>query len=226
MYGFQPLVTWPIAQLFSPELAGGLIVASIVPCTLASAASGLAERRAMMRSPLTVTVVTNAICFLVAPTWLWLLLGQDADSGRWIAQIPKLALLVVAPMILAQILRRSDRIAQGSKKHKLALGVVAQIGILAMVLLGTAQIPAKLESVPVLDSVGGIIVMSLVVVGIHVISLMAAGIFREASNCLMPTRQRLRFLVVRRRDGWTLARSRSGRLGSSVDHVPRDSALR
>lgn len=172
-YGFQPLVTWPIAQLFSPELAGGLIVASIVPCTLASAAVWTRRAAGNDAIALTVTVVTNAICFLVAPVWLWLLLGQDSDSGRWLAQIPKLALLVVAPMIVAQILRRSDRIAQGSKKHKISLGVVAQIGILAMVLLGTAQIPAKLESVPVLDSVSGIVVMSLVVVGIHVTSLMA-----------------------------------------------------
>lgn len=170
-YLFQPLVTWPISQAFDADLGAGLLVAAIVPCTLASAAVWTRRAGGNDAIALSVTVITNAICFLVAPFWLWILLGSNEGSERWLAQIPKLALLVVAPMLVAQTLRTHNRVAEVSVRHKIPLSVAAQIGILAMVLLGTAQIPQKLQGVPLYGSIGTWLGMALAVVGVHVLSL-------------------------------------------------------
>ena len=171
-YLFQPLASWPLAQLLPTELGNGLMVAAIVPCTLASAAVWTRRAEGNDAVALVVTVVTNGGCFLIAPLWLWLLLGQgESDPGRWLALVPKLGLLVVAPMALAQLCRGSARIAAGSTRHKIALSTAAQLGILAMVLLGTAQISTRISGTLSAQAIPVGIAMIGTVLGLHVTSL-------------------------------------------------------
>lgn len=174
-YLFQPVVAWLLAFSLSPAGAHGLIIASIVPSTLASGVVWTRRAGGNDAIAMVVTVLTNGFCFLVAPLWLWLLLGAADDTGRWLALIPQLATLVVAPMALAQFLRRWSAIASTAGSYRVTLSTASQLGILAMVALGTARVanPAAAgEAVPTpwLEPIG----ITLLVILLHTLSL-AAG---------------------------------------------------
>lgn len=129
-----PVLAWLASWWLTPSMGGGLIVAAIVPCTLASASvwtrqGGGDEGIAMM-----VTVLTNLFCFLIVPFWLVRLLGQQTDIGFW-ETASKLAMLVAIPLVLAQGIRRAGAEGWGNR-HKRSLSTIAQVGILVMVLIG------------------------------------------------------------------------------------------
>jgi solute carrier family 10 (sodium/bile acid cotransporter), member 7 len=88
-----------------------------------------------------VTLVTNGICFLVTPLWLTIMTGQrlGGDSLAPTSLISDLALLVVLPMFLAQVLRLIPTVGLFATRRKVALGVVAQLGILYMIFVGSIQ---------------------------------------------------------------------------------------
>ena len=173
--GLAPPLGWLASRMLPAELAAGVILAATVPSTLASAA--VLTRRAGGNDAVAflVTMITNLACFLVIPFWLWLLLGvrTEVDSS---AILLKLLLLVVLPIIVAQILRQSPPVGQQATRHKLMLSVVAQIGVLLMVLIGAVEVGerfASLESDSVVSATN-ILLMIAAVVAVHVV-LVAAG---------------------------------------------------
>lgn len=130
-----PLLCLPWMWLLPGNLFGGLFVTSIVPCTLASASvwtrkAGGDDSIAMMT-----TVVTNLACVVVVPLGIWLVLSQQTEMDA-AAQVKKLALLVVLPLVLAQVMRRlgADLWAD---RNKIRLGIASQFGILSMVVFGS-----------------------------------------------------------------------------------------
>jgi sodium/bile acid cotransporter 7 len=130
-----PLFCAPWMWILPADLFGGLFVTSIVPSTLASASvwtrkAGGDDSIAMMT-----TVVTNLACVIIVPLGIWLVLSQQAEIDA-VAQVKKLALLVVFPLILAQVMRRLG--ASGwADRNRLRLALGGQIGILAMVVFGS-----------------------------------------------------------------------------------------
>jgi len=129
-----PLLAWPSLWLLPRELAGGLIVASLIPCTLASAsvwtrAAGGDEAVAMIT-----TVVTNLVCFLVVPAGLSLMIGEQAVVSAN-SQMSSLLWQVVLPLVAGQSLRQLG-LSRFADRHKATLSILAQVGILLMVLLG------------------------------------------------------------------------------------------
>ncbi len=133
--GLAPLLGWLAAQMLPGELAAGMIVATVVPCTLASAAVWTRRAGGNDAVAMLVTVITNLACFLVAPAWLWLLLGADV-SLDYEGMIWRLVLLVVVPIALAQLLRQYRPLGGWATRQKVTLGGLAQLGILSMVLVG------------------------------------------------------------------------------------------
>ncbi len=172
-----PLIAWLfVATLGMPllgrEFALGLLVAAATPCTLASAAVWTRRAGGNDAAAIMVTVITNASCFLVTPFWLLLMTGQQAelDAGKMIA---KLALVVVLPMTLAQLLRLIGPVGPWATQRKTPLGVVAQTGILTMVFFGAVQAAQRFgmaSSRPTVFELGALLVA---VVGIHVTVLVA-----------------------------------------------------
>ena len=129
-----PILCLPAMWLLSADLFGGLFVAAIVPCTLASASvwtrkAGGDDSVAMMT-----TVVTNLACVAVVPISVGLVLAQQAEIDPML-QIRKLALLVVLPLVIAQTLRRYW-LAGWADRNKRRISVFAQVGILVMVVFG------------------------------------------------------------------------------------------
>ncbi len=132
-----PVLAWLIGQLLPIPLAVGLVVAATVPCTLASAAVWTRRGGGDEAIALLVTLITNLACFLVLPAWLWILLGSEEAAPRGL--VIRLLMLVVAPVVVAQLLRLSSTVAEAATRRKPLLSYTAQIGVLTMVFFGAVS---------------------------------------------------------------------------------------
>lgn len=131
--GLLPLVAWGTVLLFPSAFDQGLLLMAAVPCTLASAAVWTRRAGGNDAVALVVTMFTNFTCFLTVPFWIWLTTGGDVQTP---AIVSDLILAAVLPMIAGQLLRLYRPAADWATRHIHALGVVAQMGILSMVLVG------------------------------------------------------------------------------------------
>ena len=152
-FGLLPLVAWGISiglsesLGLSEQMALGIYVAASTPCTLASASVWTRRAGGNDSVAILVTVMTNMVCFFLTPLWLyWMTQGNwpDIPSLSLPNMIMKLALLVVLPMALAQLLRRSSDIARWATDNKTPLGVLAQFGVLAMIFMGSIKTGLKI----------------------------------------------------------------------------------
>ncbi len=137
-----PLLTLPLLRFLPSELAGGLAVASLVPCTLATASVWTRAAKGDEAISMMTTVVTNLLCFIVAPTGIWLILGAQAEVDL-VEQIKGLLIQVVLPLVGGQVLRMIG-LAAFADRCKPILSNTAQVGILVMVLLGSVLSYEKL----------------------------------------------------------------------------------
>ena len=149
-----PAVAWAISPLLlalSRDLGFGLLIAAAVPSTVASAAVWTRRAGGNDAVALMVTMVTNLGCFLVTPMILLLTAGTRIESGSLdpIPMMQRLSLVVVVPVLAAQLLRMSKPLGRWAERQKTALGVVCQLGMLTMVFAGVVR------SGDVLDGVGG-----------------------------------------------------------------------
>lgn len=133
--GLAPPLGWLAAWWLPHELATGVIVATSVPCTLAAATVWTRRAGGNDAVAILVTMITNLACFLVVPAWLWLLVGAKV-SFDYSGLIWQLVLLVVLPIVAAQLLRQYRPLGGWATRFKAELGNVAQIGILSMVFVG------------------------------------------------------------------------------------------
>jgi sodium/bile acid cotransporter 7 len=172
-FGILPLVAWLVSPLLTPDYAGGLLVAAVTPCTMASATVWTRKAGGNDTAATVVTVVSNLICFLTTPSWLWFLLGErftQATQGlpNFQETVLNLALTVVLPVVAAQVLRMSPPVAEFSRRRRVQLSIASQLAILFMVLLGAVKTGAKLHGEPFDLSRGGeLALMIVVVLGLH-----------------------------------------------------------
>lgn len=142
--GVIPLLAWLAALTLPAYLGGGLIVAATIPCTLASAAVWTRRAGGDDTVAILVTLATNLTCVVVTPLWLVMLLGRSVDLQMG-PLIRELVLVVLLPIAVAQALRVNRTIALWAERHKLALALTCQVGILTMVFLGAIQMGQHLQ---------------------------------------------------------------------------------
>lgn len=184
-----PILAWPLSLLLGTELGYGLIVAAAAPCTLASAAVWTRRAGGNDSVAILVTIVTNAFCFVITPVWVFTLIGEASEGlgdVDFTSTIWKLLLLVVLPMAFGQLLRVFRPVADWSANQKQLLGVIAQIGILIVVLIGSIATAIRMQG---LDDGGigwqivAVIVMTaaihLAVLFIGFVAAKAMGFSRE-----------------------------------------------
>lgn len=175
--GMMPLLAWGASHLLAGDLAIGLIVASVAPCTLASAAVWTRRAGGNDTTAILVTLLTNATCFLTTPLWLRLL-TQTETQIELVPMITRLGLLVVLPMTVAQLLRLSPFVAELATRRRMAGSTLAQLGILAMVLIGAVNASGHLPGAAAGDgSVNALRssqlgAMILVTLGLHAAGLL------------------------------------------------------
>jgi len=137
-----PLAAWGMSCLLAGDMRTGLLITASVPCTLATAAVWTRRAGGDDTVSILVTAITNISCFLTTPFWLFVTTGSQLTpelQGR-LARMPiRLALLVVLPMALAQLVRQHHDIGNWASARKSMLGTLSQIGILSMVLSGATK---------------------------------------------------------------------------------------
>jgi sodium/bile acid cotransporter 7 len=146
-FGLLPLIAWCVSFLLTGGQGPGLLIAAATPCTVASAAVWTRRAGGNDAVATMVTVVTNGLCFVVTPLWLWVFLGQgvQSDELEFKSAMWQLGRLVVAPMIVGQLFRLIPWVARVSTRHRTVLGILAQCGILYMVLVGSVQSGRQLD---------------------------------------------------------------------------------
>lgn len=140
-----PLLAWMVSPMLSPDLATGLIIMAVIPCTLASSAVWTRRAGGNDAVALMVTMATNLACFLITPAWLRLLTKTEAtlNYGHMMEQ---LLLFVVLPILIAQLCRLHRPLADWATRYKTGLSILSQCGILWIVLFGAIDGGAKLAS--------------------------------------------------------------------------------
>lgn len=184
---FVPLAAWAAAWTLSPYLAGGLIVAAVIPCTLASAAVWTRRAGGDDTVAILVTLITNSTCVIVTPIWLVLLLSRNVDIKLW-PMVNELLVVVLMPITVAQLMRLNKKVGQWSQQHKQSLAVSCQIGILIMVASGAIQMGQHLQSSPSGSTISVFEIfwtITLTVV-IHLISMVFAWYLAAATRVERP----------------------------------------
>ncbi|MEX0614190.1 MAG: bile acid:sodium symporter [Pirellulales bacterium] len=173
--GVAPPLGWLVSRMLPAELATGVILASSVPCTLATAAVWTRRAGGNDAVAFLVTMITNLACFVVVPAWLLLLIGIRADVD-FRGVVLGLILLVVVPIVCAQALRQWRPIGSWTTRHVTALSTAAQLGVLLMVFVGAVGSGERLAGLDSgsLVSPGNIAMMIAAVVTVHVV-LLAMG---------------------------------------------------
>ena len=138
-----PLLALLASRLLNDSLGTGLLVVAATPCTLASASVWTARAGGNDTAALMTTVITNSVCFVVTPLIVWILVGQAADLNG-AAMVIRLAALVLLPVVLAQLVRTRDVVSRIADHHRPFLAVLAQLGVLTMVLIGMVSTQAAM----------------------------------------------------------------------------------
>jgi sodium/bile acid cotransporter 7 len=180
--GLAPPLGWLASRILPPELAVGVILATTVPCTLATAAVWTRRAGGNDAVAFMVTAITNLACFLVVPAWLWLLVDAAAQAGIQQASIDYgqiamgLILLVVVPIVVAQTLRQWRPMGDWAARHKQQLSYVAQVGVLVMVLIGAVNCGERIRQAGngAALSAGNVLLLIFAVTAVHV-ALLATG---------------------------------------------------
>lgn len=168
-----PMLGWLVSPVLQADLAGGLLVACCVPSTLASSAVITRKAGGDDTVAIFVTLLTNLSCVLVTPLWLVFLLGSGAKLGL-IDLVRDLAFLVVLPIVAVQLARwRSKRFCDWANARKQKLAVCCQMGILAMVTLGSTQMGSRWfdPSSPSTVSMPQLIAVIAIGLAIHLVAL-------------------------------------------------------
>ena len=149
--GLLPLFAWGVSTGLGADFGGGLLVAAVTPCTLASASVWTRRAGGNDTAAILVTVITNLFCFLITPAWLGVMMADRlassdlAEELKFSKMAMKLGLLVVLPMTLAQLLRLHKDFGEWATKQKPTTSILAQCGILSMVLLGAINVGLRLK---------------------------------------------------------------------------------
>lgn len=163
-----PLAAWPVCRYLLNENFGvGLVVAIAVPCTMASAAVWTRKARGNFSIALLVTVVTNFFCFLVAPFWIFFSTGKETKVS-FEEMVFKLALVVVLPMMIGQLLRLRHSVGTWATNHGTQMSAIAQVGILLMVCSGAAQAALRMSQADSRFELGGFLLMLVAANVLHI----------------------------------------------------------
>jgi sodium/bile acid cotransporter 7 len=171
-----PLLCLPAMWLLPVELAGGLFVAGLVPCTLASASVWTRKAGGDDSISIMTTTVTNLACLAVVPLGIQMVLALQTRMAP-LDQMEKLAWFVVLPLVTAQVMRRFG-LAGWADRNKFRLSLAAQFGILSMVLFGAIAGHDYFQTARV--SLLAILAVIAAAVSVHLLALVIGiGISRQ-----------------------------------------------
>ncbi len=181
-YGLIPLLAWPVASVqLSEGLAVGLVAAAAAPCTMAAASVWTRRAGGNDAISLMVTLLTNTVCFAVAPFWMWLAAGSEIELslGEFVL---RLLVVVLVPTILGQAVRAIPVAAAFATRRKRFVSDLAQATILVLVLNGAVNAGFGIASERGGGSPGvaAVAVVLVSCVGIHLLAMLVSGLGSRA----------------------------------------------
>lgn len=166
-----PLIVWGIVLLLpASPFSAGLLIMAAVPSTLASAAVWARKAGGNDGLCLIVTLISNGLCFLVTPFWLWVTLGKSAPLDSQALAI-RLMFIAMLPMLLGQVARLSGTIKQFADSNRPKISMAAQAGILSIVFIGAIRSGPELLGTGSGFSFGSLVIVWLICLGIHLLLL-------------------------------------------------------
>ncbi|MEM6691920.1 MAG: bile acid:sodium symporter, partial [Planctomycetota bacterium] len=134
------LVAWSLQSWVGDRLSAGVYVATLMPCTLASATVWSRRCGGSEAVAMGTTIVTNLAAVLVIPIGLLWVPGISlTDAPEIGSPVAKLLGLIVLPLVIGRSIRRVALIESQIERHRTKLRLFSQFGILVMVALGASH---------------------------------------------------------------------------------------
>jgi sodium/bile acid cotransporter 7 len=170
-YGLLPALAWLCGKLLPGEdLRLGLLIASSVPCTLASAVLWTRMAGGNEATTLLVVVLTTGMSWLATTGWLMTATGTRVrvDTSEMMAS---LALVLLLPLLLGQLCRVSASFRAWALGRRVQLGVLARLLILSIILKAAVDVRGKLGGAGPTLSAMALTLAALAALGTHLSAL-------------------------------------------------------
>lgn len=181
-YGLVPLLAWGLMPLqTAADFRYGLMIAASVPCTLAAASVMTRKAGGNDAVSLLVTLVTNGLCFVLTPLWLYAATSTrvELDPAKLMQE---LLLTVLVPTVLGQALRQPKRARAFVDRHKAGFSVLAQVLIELTVTTAALRAGQTLRAASLGDdsgtavTIGGALIVWACCIAVHLCGL-GSGLF-------------------------------------------------
>jgi sodium/bile acid cotransporter 7 len=174
--GIMPLLAWPLANLFGrPDFALGLMIAAVVPCTLATASVSTRQAGGNDAVSLLITMLTNLISVVLTPLWLKWTVSIEAEIDPW-PVIVSLAAKVLLPTIAGQIARLLPVLGDIAVKQRYRVGIVAQCLVLLIVTKAAVEAGGRLQGQATWPTGFDFVVLAVACAGLHAAAMVIAHI--------------------------------------------------
>lgn len=174
--GLLPLMAWPVALWFSlPDFALGLMIAAVVPCTLATASVSTRQAKGNDAISLLITLVTNLVSVFLTPLWLKWTITMEADIDPW-PVIGNLARTVLLPTIIGQAARFAPPIGSIAKVYRFQIGILAQCLVLLVVFKAAIDAGGRLQEQDVWPAGFEFVALVMACMGVHTAAMLVAHV--------------------------------------------------
>jgi sodium/bile acid cotransporter 7 len=181
-YGLLPGMGWAAGQfLGDDDTRIGLLLVTSVPCTLTSAVIWTRMAGGNDATALLITLLTNCTSWVATTLWLTLAAGvRDAplDAGPMMV---KLAIVLVAPVAVGQLLRWPVPLRRLATRHLIAWGVAARLLTVAIMLKAAVEVRNRFDGETAVPGLFALGLLALLCLAIHLLGL-AAGTW--SGRCL------------------------------------------
>lgn len=145
-YGLVPAVAWLLGRLApSADVRVGLLLVSSVPCTLTAAVLWTRLAGGNEATALLTVLLTTLTSWLITTAWLAGATGTQVEipvAGLML----DLVLFLIVPVAAGQLVRLAEPAARFAQRHRAALGVLAQLLVVAVVLRASADVGMRLRT--------------------------------------------------------------------------------
>ncbi|MBS0206993.1 MAG: bile acid:sodium symporter [Planctomycetes bacterium] len=172
--GILPLLAWPLACRFSlPDFSLGLMIAAVVPCTLATASVSTRQAGGNDAVSLLITLLTNLISVGLTPLWLKWTISMEANIDPW-PVIANLTMTVLLPTIAGQVARSIPPLGRVAVAHRMGVSIAAQCLVLVIVTKAAVEAGGRLQTQSTWPAGMEFLALIAACAGVHTVSMWIA----------------------------------------------------
>ena len=157
-----------------PSFEVGLMIACSVPCTLAAVSVWTRKAGGNDAVSLLITLMTNTLCFLVAPFWLNLALAGGEAQLPIDRMMERLLYVVLVPTLLGQAVRMVPAARRIAVAQKPRIGIAAQ-GLILVLVFAAASLKAGPRLGEEGVDLGDVALVWACCLGLHLAAMVVGG---------------------------------------------------